>query len=709
MPDVLHVIVVVQAIDQAVELFHGLGVVHIDPVVRGRTDCRLGEAPAGLLKRLKNIGEVFRFGIDDIGALVILEVLGPGLDGLHHQSLGINLFPVCGIIKHQSPALLKHEAHAAGGAEIAAVAVKGMADIAGGTVAIVGQRADNKGHSGGTVTLVADFLKVGRVHGAGRTLDAALDVVARHVLALGLRYNIAQGTIDVRIGPTGAHGNLNLPPELREYLGPGRIRGSLFSFDVTPLGMTGHRRAPCRQLIWLFIIIDWFSRNKPKGRFPALGLVRDLAADWQPLVIAGHSLIICPALAEQEPLSSLLPLLGELAGSGTRPERAVRLAARATAAVFAADPGGGLDRVLIDILLDTPLCSPSAGPALRRAAAHDLEILRELASLPFQAVRSRLVRMAVAGGDTRLAGWIDRLPGWEVGSSVSETGCLPCRVRMAVRLRDRCAEAGGWAALLPELIDFHRSEGPGPFNRTAALVWEGADFAPLDLSDVLPWEALLDYDGRLAQLDANIRRFCRDGTAQDMLLTGPRGTGKSTAVRALGSRHAGAGLRLVELPARRVTELSLLIRRLPPRPLATLIVIDDLVLERESAAFGALKTVLEGGLKPRPENVLLCVTSNRRHLLRESHHEGADALFAEDERDERLSLSERFGLILPFRLPTQTIYLELVRHLAAYWGVETDAALFERAIVWSQRRQSRSPRAAEQFLREERARETMKL
>ncbi|MDI9470383.1 MAG: DUF815 domain-containing protein [Bacillota bacterium] len=435
-----------------------------------------------------------------------------------------------------------------------------------------------------------------------------------------------------------------------------------------------------------------------------MACVRDLAADWQPLVIASQSLIVCPALAEREPLVSLLPLLTELAGSGSSPERAVRLAAGVTAAVLAADPGGFLDRVLIDAVLDTTLVLPDAGTALQRAAAHDLEILRELASLPFRTVRSRLVRMAVSSGDTRLASWIDRLPGWELGGSLPDGSCLPGRLRMARLLQEKCTEAGGWAALLPELSDFYRCQGPGPFNRAAALAWEGADFAALDLSDALPWEALLDYDGRLAELDANVRRFCRGGAAQDMLLTGPRGTGKSTAVRALASRHAGAGLRLVELPAGRVAELPQLIRRLPPRPLATLIVIDDLVLERETAAFGALKTVLEGGLEPRPENVLLCVTSNRRHLLRESQHEGQDALFAEDERDERLSLAERFGLILPFRPPTQAVYLDIVRHLAAFWGVETDAALLERAIVWSQRRQSRSPRAAEQFLREERAR-----
>ena len=705
MPDILHVIVVIQAVDQAVELLDNVSIVHINPAVRSRADRRLGEAPAGRLERLENIGEVLRYGIDDVGALVILEVLGPGLDGLHHQ----DLFPVSGIVEHQNAALLEHEAHAAGGAEIATVAVKGMADIAGGAVAVVGQCADDEGHSGRSVALVADFLEVGCVHGAGRAPDAALNVVIRHVLASGLCDDVAQRAVDVRIGPSGTHGNLNLAPEFRVDFRPGSIRSTLFPLDIIPLGVTCHRRAPCRQLIWLFIIIDWFNRNKPKERVNAVGPVRDLAADWQPLVIASQSLIICPQLAEREPLLSLLPLLGELAAAESCPARAVRLAARATAAVLAADPGGGLDQALIDALLDTRLCLPDAGPALRRAAAHDLEILRELASLPFQAVRSRLVRMAVAGGDTRLASWIDRLPGWESGSAGPETVCLPGRVRMAGRLRERRLVAGGWAALLPELMDFYRSEGPGPFNRAAALAWEGADFAPLDLREALPWEALLDYDGRLAQLDANIRRFCCGGTAQDMLLTGPRGTGKSTAVRALGSRHADTGLRLVELPARRVAELPLLIRRLPPRPLATLSVIDDLVLERESAAFGALKTVLEGGLEPRPENVLLCVTSNRRHLLRESQHEGADALFAEDERDERLSLAERFGLILPFRPPTQAVYLDLVRHLAAFWGIEVDADLIERAMVWSQRRQSRSPRAAEQFLREERARGAAKL
>ncbi|HET7314301.1 ATP-binding protein [Salinisphaera sp.] len=229
----------------------------------------------------------------------------------------------------------------------------------------------------------------------------------------------------------------------------------------------------------------------------------------------------------------------------------------------------------------------------------------------------------------------------------------------------------------------------------------------------MPLERLHGIERQKERLVANTRQFVAHRPANNALLWGSRGTGKSSLVRALLSEFAGQGLRIVEVPAHRLVDLPDLVATLAGREERFVVFSDDLSFEAGDGSYKALKAVLDGSLAAAPENVLIYATSNRRHLLPEYQSENqasrtVDAATGEihhgEAVEEKISLSERFGLWLSFYPFDQANYLAIAaRHLAVH-GIEAEIGAdrpWERAALqWALARGNRSGRTAEQFARD---------
>jgi predicted AAA+ superfamily ATPase len=212
------------------------------------------------------------------------------------------------------------------------------------------------------------------------------------------------------------------------------------------------------------------------------------------------------------------------------------------------------------------------------------------------------------------------------------------------------------------------------------------------------------------RLVANTRQFVAGRPANNVLLTGARGTGKSSLIKACLNEFAPQGLRLIEVDKADMVDLPDLVDLVAERPERFIIFCDDLSFDEGEPGYKALKSVLDGSVAQASENVLIYATSNRRHLLPEYMKENLTYTHTEDGEvhpgevvEEKISLSERFGLWLSFYPFTQAEYLAIVAQWLAHFGV-ADAARVEaarpEALVWALERGSRSGRVAYQFARD---------
>lgn len=219
---------------------------------------------------------------------------------------------------------------------------------------------------------------------------------------------------------------------------------------------------------------------------------------------------------------------------------------------------------------------------------------------------------------------------------------------------------------------------------------------------------LKDIDEQKARIDANTRLFLRQQPANNVLLTGARGSGKSSLIKALLNEYAAKGLRVIEVEKNDLVDLPDIVERIDGRPERFIIFCDDLSFDAGDATFKALKVILDGSLSAAPDNVLIYATSNRRHLIPEYFEENLEGKRVGDEIhpgeavEEKISLSERFGLWLSFYPFDQDAYLEIVGHWLASFGCDAkEIAAAERdALNWALMRGSRSGRVAWQFAKD---------
>lgn len=253
------------------------------------------------------------------------------------------------------------------------------------------------------------------------------------------------------------------------------------------------------------------------------------------------------------------------------------------------------------------------------------------------------------------------------------------------------------------------------WNHTLAARWKverGAGaLMPLQVNLGLRLEDLLGIDRQAGQLLANTRQFVTGMPANHALLWGARGTGKSSLIRALLATLAPQGLRLVEIERDDLADLPRVVERLAKLPQRFILFCDDLSFEAGESQYRTLKSVLDGSLEQAPDNVLLYATSNRRHLVPERQSDNDNwqrvdgELHPSEAVEDKIALSDRFGLWLSFYPFSQEHYLQVVHHWIAVLATpaalrwEWDEALEKAAIRWALGRGNRNGRCAYQFAR----------
>jgi predicted AAA+ superfamily ATPase len=243
-----------------------------------------------------------------------------------------------------------------------------------------------------------------------------------------------------------------------------------------------------------------------------------------------------------------------------------------------------------------------------------------------------------------------------------------------------------------------------------AFVWEAerAELVAVPHVASLPLALLKGIDAARDVLYENTRRFADALPANNALLWGARGMGKSSLVKAVHAevnrgRPAAARLALVEIPREDIASLPHLLRRLRGVERRFLLFCDDLSFDKEDTSYKSLKAALEGGVEGRPANVLFYATSNRRHMMPRDmmENERSTAINPSEAVEEKVSLSDRFGLWLGFHHCGQDEYLAMIDAYAKHFGLKiAPDALRERALAWAAGRGSRSGRVAWQFIQD---------
>jgi len=227
--------------------------------------------------------------------------------------------------------------------------------------------------------------------------------------------------------------------------------------------------------------------------------------------------------------------------------------------------------------------------------------------------------------------------------------------------------------------------------------------APLTLEDVR------EVDVQKEKIVRNTRQFVQGRPANNVLLTGARGTGKSSLIKACLNAFAGQGLRLIEVDKTDLMDLPDLIDLVSARPERFIVFCDDLSFDEGESGYKALKSILDGSVSATSANVLIYATSNRRHLLPEYMKDNLSYTHTDDGEvhpgeviEEKISLSERFGLWVSFYPFSQNEYLAIVAQWLAHFGVPASQIELARplALVWALERGSRSGRVAYQFARD---------
>ncbi len=330
-------------------------------------------------------------------------------------------------------------------------------------------------------------------------------------------------------------------------------------------------------------------------------------------------------------------------------------------------------------------------PDLVAAAKHDLNVLQNL---------------SYADGNS-LHQWLQALVSLPLNSVVwqGQDDLHPPDLTPQVKnLLQKLRASNRWSDVLPDLAKYYRQFGTGLFAQYVALRWQTGELIGIAHPDLVQIDRLIGYELQKETLIKNTEFFLAGYQALHVLLYGSRGSGKSSLVKSLLGKYGDRGLRLIEIAKSDLKDLPIVTEQLRHAPQKFIVFVDDLSFEKESEDYKALKVLLEGNLTARPSNVIVYATSNRRHLLREYFSErprpsDSEEVHPWDTVQEKLSLSDRFGLTITFTGADQHTYLQIVMHLATQANIAISAEDLEyRALQWATRHNGRSGRTAQQFI-----------
>ncbi|MCX7923941.1 MAG: ATP-binding protein [Clostridia bacterium] len=345
-------------------------------------------------------------------------------------------------------------------------------------------------------------------------------------------------------------------------------------------------------------------------------------------------------------------------------------------------------------------------PFLLKSATNDLVCLQTVASIIPQEIKSSILKNCSYDFESEI---VHNLPIWHSHTNLtplSENCYSPSNAIMKA-----FSNSNSWGDCINVLAQFHNQHGCGMFAHYKAFIWNSFGSLPhlqgVEIPDPIKLSDLVDYEAERLDVINNTLKFINGCPANNVLLYGDRGTGKSSTVKAILNEYHELGLRIIEVPKRHLMDFPRIISELKHRNLKFIIFIDDLSFEDADENYTALKAILEGGVESKPSNVLIYATSNRRHLIKEKFSDRAglqssnhdDEVRAADTIQEKLSLADRFGITVVFSSPNKRKYLEIVEGIALKRGINIEKEVLHReALKWELWYNGRSPRTARQFV-----------
>jgi hypothetical protein len=282
--------------------------------------------------------------------------------------------------------------------------------------------------------------------------------------------------------------------------------------------------------------------------------------------------------------------------------------------------------------------------------------------------------------DDDLKSVIKTIPEWNIG-----TALLPL--------------SKNWDSQIDELIAFYQTNGYGDWAKYSAFTWRDKNLIPITSVSGIRLNDLKNYELQRKKVVDNTISFIEGLPANNVLLYGDRGTGKSSTIHAILNEYKSKGLRMIEISKGDISDLTMIREKISDSPMKFIIFIDDLSFDSHEDSFGELKAALEGSLSGRQSNTIIYATSNRRHLIKENFSDRENDVNRSDTLQEELSLSDRFGLSITFMNPDKKDYLDITEKIAIDRGLDVDMDKFlEAAEQFARKRGGRSPRCARQFI-----------
>lgn len=388
-----------------------------------------------------------------------------------------------------------------------------------------------------------------------------------------------------------------------------------------------------------------------------------------------HTLVVFRGIRKEAPIQALARLLSSAgskeAGSEDETQEQIKQLEEYSAFVsHLYEHSDNLSRYLLSLVLETEnphvlriATGESISEQLENCVTQELKLLEEVGRLTPEEIQAQL-------------SYDGFLPGW-----VTE------EIDYEAQYRERVLSVGNY--------------GYGLYAKYTMFLLENGEVCPVRYSDETRLSDLIGYQRERQEVVDNTLALIEGKPAQNALLRGDAGTGKSSTVKAVVNEFADRGLRLIEVKKEQMGDLPRLLDTLSRNPLKFIIFIDDLSFSTEDDCFGALKATLEGSVSARAENIVIYATSNRRHLIRESFSDReGDDVHRNDTMQQLMSLSARFGLKVTFSKPDKKGYMEIVSGLAARYGIThlSEEQLSIQAEAFALAGSGRSARTAKQFI-----------